>query len=433
MKNLALLILLLSLFAACKSKTNSISEQKEQIPINPTKWLSQIKNEEAKKRTIDVLEKIYVSMAYSIAEKDSLSEMQVKFANCELYDETKDIRIFKNWTKKYYQGGLYESKDPNIKYLTPLFALYEKDGAVFKAALNVILDTTSLYFIEKPYSLEKFEKDTITNQDVELSKNKPSNKILKMENEVVALIKYAEKLQNEKYKRGDGYKNEMDKKTKGNIEKASKKLLQLLNEKGSFDYTFPKLAKEVQILYSPDKQLRIFYYTYLGLNFYDGIVYTANNETDTYVQFVNNKDDKTTTEKIDCGNGYGYEYGYCYSNGARTIFQVEKNGNSVYLVIYEFNYNKIEDYTFIQPLEIKNGKLSYCSDCIEERKGKDPFPYPNHTELGSLITFNDKQQITFTFNPLVEKDLKFGIIKKYVLQWNGQQLVSIPLKLYCEE
>lgn len=109
--------------------------------------------------------------------------------------------------------------------------MYEKDSAVFKAALNVILDTTSLYVIEKPYSLEKFENDSSINQNVELSKNKPSNKILRMENEVVALMKYAEKLQNEKYKKREAYKNEMDRKTQTSIEIASKKLFQLLKEK----------------------------------------------------------------------------------------------------------------------------------------------------------------------------------------------------------
>ncbi|PIY08207.1 MAG: hypothetical protein COZ18_13470 [Flexibacter sp. CG_4_10_14_3_um_filter_32_15] len=74
MKNLAFLLLFLTLFTACKQK-------EEKLPVNPTQWLSQIKHEEAKKRTIDVLEKIYTSTAYSILEKDSLSEMQVKFAN----------------------------------------------------------------------------------------------------------------------------------------------------------------------------------------------------------------------------------------------------------------------------------------------------------------------------------------------------------------
>ncbi|WP_338769553.1 hypothetical protein WAF17_10090 [Bernardetia sp. ABR2-2B] len=426
MKNLAFLFLLLVFCTACKQK-----EEKALIP--PKEWLSQIKNEEAKKRTTDVLEKIHTSTAYSVLEKDSLSEMQVKFANCELYDETRDIRIFKNWEEKYYKGGM-NMLDPNIKYLTPLFTLYEKDTAVLKAALNAIVDTTFIYFFEKPYSLEKFEKDTITNQDIELDENKPSNKILRMESEVVTLIKYAEKLQNEKYTRGEGYKNEMDKKTKGSIEKASKKLFQLLNEKGSLDYTFPKLAKEVQILCSSDKKLRVFYYKYLDLNFYDGIVYTANNKMDTYIQFKSHKNNEATAQKIDCGGGYGYDYGYCYSDNLRGIFQVEKNGSAVYLLISEFNYKKLEHYTSIQPIEIIDDKLSYCKSCIKEKTNIALYPYPNNPKSGSLISFDkNKQQISFTFNPLVEDSLNFSITKKYILQWNGEQFVPLHLKLYCDK
>lgn len=421
MKNLAFLLLFLALFTACSPK------KEEKLPVNPTQWLSQIKNEEAKKRTTDVLEKIYTSTAYSVLEKDSLSEMQVKFANCELYDETRDIRIFKNWEEKYYKGGM-NMLDPNIKYLTPLFTLYEKDTAVLKAALNAIVDTTFIYFFEKPYSLEKFEKDTITNQDIELSENKPSNKILRMESEVVALIKYTKKLQNEKYKKGEAYKDEMDKKTQSSIEIASKRLFQLLKEKDSYHYSFPKLSEEIKILYSPDKKFRAFYFKYLVLNYYDGIAHAVNESTDIYAQYRNDANNEFTVKKVECKNWY---FQYCDSYTPQIIYQVERNGNPIYVTIYNYQYKELEGYTFIHPIEINKGKMYYCEDCMEDKNAR---PYPNNPKSGSLISFDkNKQQISFTFNPLVEDSLKFSITKKYILQWNGEQFVPLHLKLYCDK
>src|SRR5690606_29505176 len=81
MKILSLVIVYILI--ACQS--SSISTIKKEIiePILPNKWLSQIQNQEAKNRFEDVLQEIYTSTSYTIFEKDSLSQIQVQFANCE--------------------------------------------------------------------------------------------------------------------------------------------------------------------------------------------------------------------------------------------------------------------------------------------------------------------------------------------------------------
>jgi hypothetical protein len=408
MKNLALLILLLSLFAACKSKTNSISEQKEQISINPKQWLSQITNEEAKKRTNDVLEKIYSSTAYSILEKDSLVEIQVKLANCELYDSTKDIRMFEKWIK----GDYYSNKQKlNVEYLSRVFSLYNKDEIVFRAALNILLDTSFLYITDEKGLYSSFY-DT-TNQALKLSISTPSDKLLNMESEVLELMDSM---------RGIDY-GEQEK-----IRKVtSKKLLRLLKEPTSYDYALPRINKKLQVLYSPDKKFRVFYFAYFNheeSNY--GWDYTA----DVYVQYRKSENDKLITEQIKCREVNGESY--CYPHVPEQIFQVEKNGNPVFIILHEYNGSMGgERYTILQAIEIKYGKVVPCKDCIE---GEELKIYHRYNRTGSFPIFDaKKQQLSLISLPFIHTNLNLTVIKRYVLQWNGQQLVSIPLKLYCEE
>ena len=220
----------------------------------------------------------------------------------------------------------------------------------------------------------------------------------------------------------------MDKKTQRSIEIASKRLFQLLKEKDSYHYSFPKLSEEIKILYSPDKKFRAFYFKYLVLNYYDGIAHAVNESTDIYAQYRNDANNEFTVKKVECKNWY---FQYCDSYTPQIIYQVERNGNPIYVTIYNYQYKELEGYTFIHPIEINKGKMYYCEDCMEDKNAR---PYPNNPKSGSLISFDkNKQQISFTFNPLVEDSLKFSITKKYILQWNGEQFVPLHLKLYCDK
>ncbi|WP_338811903.1 hypothetical protein V9L05_10820 [Bernardetia sp. Wsw4-3y2] len=405
MKNLALLLLFLNLFMACKQK-------EEKLPVNPEQWLSQIKNEEAKKRTTDVLEKIYISTAYSVAEKDSLSEMQTRLSNCKLYDSTQDIRMFKKWIKGDY---FLNKQELNVKYLSRIFSLYNKDDVVFKAALNVLLDTNFLHITDKKGLYSSFY-DT-TNQAAKISISIPSEKLLNMENKVLELMDSM---------RGIDY-GEQEK-----IRKiTSKKLFQLLKEPTSYDYALPRINKKLEVLYSPDKKLRVFYFSYFNVDGMNGIVdfgwdYTA----DVYIQYRKSKNDKLIVEQIKCREVNGNSY--CYPRVPAQIFQVERNGNPVFIILHEYNGNMGgERYTILQAIEIKDGKAIPCKDCIE---GEELKVYHRYNRTGSFPVFNvEKQQLALISHPFVHTNLNLTVIRRYVLQWNGQQLVSIPLKLYCEE
>lgn len=403
MKNLTFLLLFLTLFTACTPK------KEEKLPVNPTQWLSQIKNEEAKKRTTDVLEKIYISTAYSVLEKDSLSEMQVRLSNCELYDSTKDIRMFEKWIKSNYYR---EREDLNREYLSYVFSLYDRDTTVFRAAVNVLLNTSDLYILNE-IAIRYPSYDT-TNHAIKLSKIVPSKKILNMENEVLELIDSMERLD--------------DKSEWQNSKKirsvASKKIFQLLKEPTSYDYALPKVSKKIKVLYSPDKKFKVFYFQYLASG-EDGAYYTAN----SYIQYRKSINDKVIIEQIK--SRIVNTRNYAYPSVPRQIFQVERNGNPVYIILHDENASMGENYTILQAIEIKDRKAVACKDCIE---GEELKIYQRYNRTGSFAVFNDKkQQLSFIATSITPMTSNLTVIKKYVLQWNGQQFVSIPLKLYCEE
>ena len=134
-------------------------------------------------------------------------------------------------------------------------------------------------------------------------------------------------------------------------------------------------------------------------------------------------------DKIECREVN--EHNYCNPMFPKQVFQVEKNGNPVFIILHEYNGSMAgERYGILQAIEIKDGKAIPCKDCIE---GEELKVYHRSNKRGSYPIFNvAKQRLTLISYPLMStKDIH--IIKRYVLQWNGQQLVSIPLKLYCEE
>jgi hypothetical protein len=261
MKNLTLLVLILSLFTACKQK-------EEQKPINPTKWLSQIKNEEAKKRTIDVLEKIYVSTAYSILEKDSLASFHVKLANCELPDSIEHT----NWILRYldlYQNDTQMGGRSNY-LMSYISKLYQKDSLVNKAALSSFIDTTKIDFGRyfPPYYFRQ-------NHRVLNPKN-PSKNLLEIENE---LIKYLKVLpSNSSHEQTDSI---------GRIETLLQKALQ---DSTFFDYGLPNAAKDLYFLVSSDKKFRVYsVYYQRGAN---------SKSVNAYVIYQSKQKDKTLTREI---------------------------------------------------------------------------------------------------------------------------------------
>ncbi len=406
MKNLAFLLLFLALFIACNSNSNSVSEQKEEkLPVNPTQWLSQIKNEEAKKRTTDVLEKIYISSAYSVLEKDSLSEMQVKFANCEV-----DMKMFNGWKAETYRG----ISEGRSKDAYSLLAFYLKDTAVFKAALNVIVDTSFLYIGEKPYP-SYYYKGRYNNPE-KLSTIKPSKELLDKEQEIISLLDSSRNI-----KLDDS--DEEEKQQREIRKLASEKLFQLLKEPIAYDYVLPKLDRKLHVLYSPNKRFRIFYVPKYA-SFYEG-----GYDADVYIQYRESENSKLIVDKIECREVN--EHNYCNPMFPAQIFQVEKNGNPVFIILHEYNGSMAgERYAILQAIEIKDEKAIPCKDCIE---GEELKIYGRSSKMGSYPIFDtQKQRLNLISYPLIMTE-SIHIIKRYVLQWDGQQFVSIPLKLYCEE
>lgn len=405
MKNLALLILVLTLFTSCNEK-------------KPKYWLSQIKNEKAKKRTIDVLEKIYISTAYSVLEKDSLSKFHTKLANCQLPDSIEHS----NWILRYLDG-YKNNKVPSDRHnalMKYIFDLYQKDYLVDKAALSSLIDTTKIDFGRYFPSYYSKQNHFISNS------KKPSENLISIEEK---LLKYVNLLNYGFTREETDY-----------IEKIEILLKEALQDSTSFDYGLPRIAEHLNLLISTDKKFLIY-----SFSFQKG---SNSNSIDAYANYRDNSKDKIITEYI---SNFTFDDNDSYGESAipLALFQVEKNKKPLYIIISDHDGGGMDgSNVVVKAYQIEDNKIKLCKDCIE---GKSTGVFQKSPHYAWVVPAFDstKNEITFNYrkfygnvksinseerNEIRKKKTGSGeIMERMTLKWNGQQLVSIPLKLYCEE
>lgn len=397
MKNLTFLFLLLVLCTACKQK-------EEKTPIPPKQWLSQIKNEEAKKRATDVLEKIYNSTAYSVLEKDSLSEMQVKFANCEFADSTQNVAGF------VYRVIYLRTEERELAEF--LNRMYQKDSIVSKAALHVLLDTNSID-LGRYYNSYK-EK---TEYSIKIEKE-PSNKLEKIENK---LLSYLEVLPYYNDDRGDS------------ISKVGKLLEKALKQPNCYEYGLPKFVEKNGILISEDQKFRLYSYKFGHGNSASAYV---------YIHYLASDSSKSILKEVDSLGMEGIP---------QLVFQLEENK---YGIFYNHGVGGMDYHVLVQVYEVKDNKIVLCKDCVEGEHTKfymkqtrgNTFPVYDYSkkelsfDKGSFHSFgkfpywnNIDKSIR---QPIIEEKSKRGVkrrdMERRVLKWNRERLISKPF-ICCEE
>ncbi|WP_338769555.1 hypothetical protein WAF17_10095 [Bernardetia sp. ABR2-2B] len=396
MKNLAFLFLLLVLCTACKQK-------EEKTPIPPNQWLSQIKNEEAKKRTNDVLEKIYISTAYSVVEKDSLSKFQVQIANCQTPPSVEHFvyvfRYLESYTNNRSMGG---RSNASMKYVSDL---YQKDPLVSKAALGSMMDTTKIDFGR----YHSFYKNKI--QYSVKTEKQPSKELKKIEQELMSYLKVYPRYNSDE--RADS------------INKIYVLLKKALQQDKAFEYGLPKFVKENGILASENQKFRVYSYKVSHGNSasaYSYIHYRASDSSKSILKYLE------YTEAI-----------------PKLVFQLEENK---YGIFYDDGTGGMDYHVLLQVYEMKNNEIALCEDCVE---GEDTKYYIKSSWGSTFPVFDSmKNEITFNYRKLYYghvkeidsqekqeiRNQKRGsgeVMSRMTLKWNGQQFISIPLKLYCEE
>ncbi|AFM04460.1 hypothetical protein Fleli_2077 [Bernardetia litoralis DSM 6794] len=393
MKNLAFLLLFLTLFTACKQK-------EEKLPVNPEQWLSQIKNEEAKKRTIDVLEKIYISTAYSVLEKDSLSEMQVNFANCGFTENQERVSSS--------VVGILLNRDIRRNFLDKM---YRKDSIVAKAAFHVLLDTNSIdlgryynSYKDKQYSIKK---------EVE-----PSKQLEKIENELLSYLKVRPYYD---YGREDS------------ISKVGMLLEKALKQPNSYEYGLPKFIEKNGFLVSEDKKFRLHSYKFGHGNSVSAYV---------YIHYRSTEGSQSIFKEIDSLGMEGVP---------KLVFQLEENK---YGIFYNHGVGGMDYHVLVQVYEVKDNKIVLCKDCVEGEHTKfymkqtrgSTFPVYDYSkkelsfDKGMFRGFGDIpywNNVGYTIKqPIIEDKSKRAIkrqnMERRVLKWNGERLISKPF-ICCEE
>lgn len=395
MKNLGFLLLFITLFTACKQK-------EEQKSVTPTKWLSQIKNEEAKKRTADVLEKIYTSTAYSVLEKDSLSEIQVKFANCGFVED-----------KKYIPNFVFSIMlNRNPTYSAFLDKMYRKDSIVAKAAFHVLLDINSI-------DLGRYYNSYKDKTQYSIKSEKESSKQLKkIESELLSYLKVYPYYD---YGREDS------------ISKVGSLLEKAIKQTNSYDYGLPKFVEKNGFLVSEDEKFRLYSYKFGHGNSASAYVYMHYRSTDGS-QSIFKEVDSLGMEGI-----------------PQLVFQLEENK---YGIFYNHGVGGMDYHVLVQVYEIKDDKIILCEDCIEGESTKyymkqvrgNTFPVYDYSkkelsfDKGMFRGFGDIpywNNVGYSIKqPIIEEKSKRGIkrqsMERRVLKWNGEKLISKPF-ICCEK
>lgn len=409
MKKTIVSLLVLIIFTACQAQNK---------PIPPNEWLSQIQDEEAKKRTIDVLEKIYNSTSYSVAEKDSLSSFQIQIANCQTPKSVEHFvyvfRYLYGYTNDESMGG---RENTLMKYVADL---YKKDSFVNKAALASMMDTTKIDFGR--YFPPYYSK----NQDSIINPKTPSKNLLKIEDELMAYMKVLP--YNSSQEQTDSI---------GKIQELLQKALQ---DSTFSSYGLARIAKNLNLLVSDDKKFSIYSFSYQqGSN---------SRSATAYATFYDSSNNKLITKEV---SGFGFEEeSYGGSAYPLALFEVKKNEKSLYVAVSDHDGGGMEDtHIIIQSYQINNNKIQLCEDCIEGKSTgiyqKSPhfaWVVPAFDSTKNEITFNHRRfygnirKIDYDEQREVRKN-RIGsgeIMSRMTLKWNGKTFISIPPKLYyCQE
>lgn len=417
-------LVLFYILITCQS--SSISTTKKEIvePILPTEWLSQIQNQEAKNRFIDVLEEIYASSFFSISEKDSLSKVQVRFANCEDIETQYKLFAFLTQQKEDMDSlDVLESK--KVAWIK---RMYLKDKIVATQSLKALVGTTRLDFAD--YSSQYYDTTYYPKKSFDsLWIAEPSEKVKKMELEAISLIKELRRLSDYELE-GMSYEERHEKYDKTRQE-LSEKVKTLLQEPTAYEYALPLLSEQMNCLYSPNKKFRIYFINY-HLETFKGVY--------AYAHYRNSADSKVMIEEVDCPSEDS-EDGECYPLYPRAIFQTKKGNNPLYILVSDISGRGMEWRVKILALEIKDNTISNCKDCVE---GMPTKMYDKHVRYNASPAFDTlKQELSFSYAELRNRVIDLHnkkrmwtsyntVLTRYILKWNGKTFEEVELKPYCE-
>ncbi|WP_291721447.1 hypothetical protein [Bernardetia sp.] len=426
MKRITILFLFSVCLFSCKDKPQPVQ-----------KWLSEIESKDMQERATDVLEKIYNSTAYTVTEKDSLSQIHVELANCKLPDSMNDI------TALFY--GLYDlsrvNNNPKFKTIAFLSRNYQKDSVVGRAAVRMIIDTSKIDFGRYfPAHYKDISKNNFK------SEIEPSAKLKELETKLLSYL--------------DVYPIMIDDKRADSIGMISKLLKQALKEPNGFKYGLPRYVEKEGIIISDDGNFRIYTFSYnQGWNNRSAIAYGV-------YRF---SEDVIITEDI---STFKFEHEYQNEKGELetseenfwalpiTIFKVEREGNPLYVVVYDYIGGGMDSwFVVVQGFEIKKGKIVRCKDCIA---GKSSRSFAKYSRIYWILPAYDKQKKELSFNtrpfypnrypyfdlpngklnPIssaeereLNKTRKGGgkFMERTTLKWNGTQFEIIPFDIrYCK-
>ncbi len=406
-------------------------------PQSVQKWLSEIESKDMQNRAIDVLEKIYNSTAYTVTEKDSLSQIHVELANCKLLDST--TRIGELFYGLYGLGRV--ENNPKFKTIAFLSRNYQKDSAVGKAAVQMLIDTSKIDFGRYfPAHYKDIAKNNFK------SEIEPSEKLRKIETKLLSYL--------------DVYPIMIDDKRADSIGMINKLLEQALKEPDGFKYGLPRYVEKEGIIISEDGNFRIYTFSYnQGWNNRSAIAYGVYRSSDSVI---------ITEDIATCKIEYEYknEKGEIEMGEDNlralpiTIFQVEREGNPLYIVIYNYIGGGMDSwFVVVQGFEVNNGKIVRCKDCIA---GKSSQSFDKYYRVYWILPTYDreKQELSFNTQPFYVNrfpyfDLPNGKLKpisseeerelnktrtgggkfmeRTTLRWNGKQFDIIPFDIrYCK-
>ncbi len=425
-KKLTVLFLLSVCLFSCKDKPQPVQ-----------KWLSEIESKDMQERATDVLEKIYNSTAYTVTEKDSLSQIHVELANCKLPDSMNDIGAL------FY--GLYDlsriNNNPKFKTIAFLSRNYQKDSVVGKAAVQMIIDTSKIDFGRYfPAHYKDISKNDFK------SEIKPSEKLRKIETKLLSYLDVYPIMI------GDGRTDSI-----GMIDKL---LEQALKEPDGFAYGLPRYVEKEGIIISDDGKFRVYDFSYnQGWNNRSAIAYGVYRSSVDSVILV----EDISSFKFE--NEYKNEKGEIEIEEDNlwalpiTIFQVERERNPLYVVIYDYIGGGMDKSIVVQGFEIDKGKIVRCKDCIA---GKSSQSFDKYSRVYWILPAYDKQKQELSFNtrpfyidrhpyfdlpngklkPIsseeeteLNKTRKGGgkFMERTTLRWNGTQFEIIPFDIrYCK-
>ncbi|WP_338759548.1 hypothetical protein WAF17_11900 [Bernardetia sp. ABR2-2B] len=412
-----LFVVALLIFISCQNISKSQIKTEIEKPILPKVWLSQIQSQEAQNRFKDVLEEIHKSTFYTDSQKDSLSGIQVRFANCE--DIKVQYKLLSFLTGEKNSIDLVDiSQSREVEWIKKM---YLKDKTVATQSLKALVGTTRLDFAD--YSSSYYDTTYHPSKSFDsLSVAKPSEKVKKMEQEAISLIRKLRQISRFSYE-------EREKEYNPVRQKLAEKVKTLLEEPTAYEYALPLLSEQMYSLFSPDKKFRIYFINYHGEGF-EGIY--------AYAHYRNAADSKVMVEEVDCHS----EDGECYTLVPTAIFQTKKDNNPLYVLVSDISNKGMEWNVDVQTLEIKDDKIINCKDCVENKIIKNYDKYvrynanPSFDTLKQELSFSKGQLVSSLVTPFETESRRRrsyrSLLTRYILKWNGKTFEEVELKPYCE-